>query len=217
GRPDGGAGAGAAGDQHVRRGDPGADRARCLRLARDARLGRGPGPGDGRGPRRAGRAACRDGPCRRRSGGRLPQRCAVGRRARRAVPRVPHRSRSRQLRSIRILVSGCAPSMTPSIDLDPPPSLSEPATLLVAIVNYRTADLTIDCLRSLAVAVVPPVSARVVVADCASGDGSAARIGAAIHENGWGGWASVVPLPRNGGFAYGTNALIRPALQSPTP
>src|SRR4051794_8437505 len=86
--------------------------------------------------------------------------------------------------------------------------------LLIVIVNYRTADLTIDCLRSLApeLADWPDTSARVVVTDNLSGDGSIERVGEAIRANGWSDWATTMPLAQNGGFAYGNNAAIRPAL-----
>jgi GT2 family glycosyltransferase len=89
--------------------------------------------------------------------------------------------------------------------------------VLIVIVNYRTAGLTVDCLRSLEPEVGSVPGARVVVTDNASGDGSAVRIGAAVRENGWEGWASVVPLATNGGFAFGNNAAIRPALASNDP
>ena len=89
--------------------------------------------------------------------------------------------------------------------------------LLVVIVNYRTAQLTIDCLRSLApqVPLLPPT--RVVVTDNASGDDSVDRLTAAVAENGWGAWCTIMPLPRNGGFAWGNNEAIRPALQRTDP
>ena len=85
--------------------------------------------------------------------------------------------------------------------------------LLVVIVNYRTPDLTIDCLRSLApeVAAVPG-GARVVVTDNLSPDDSVARLRRAIDDNNWATWATLMPLPANGGFAYGNNAAIRPHL-----
>jgi hypothetical protein len=89
--------------------------------------------------------------------------------------------------------------------------------LLVVIVNYRTAGLTIDCLRSLDSEVRSLPGTRVIVTDNASGDGSVEKIQAAIETEGWGDWASLQPLERNGGFAYGNNAAIRPALQSPNP
>ena len=85
--------------------------------------------------------------------------------------------------------------------------------LLIVIVNYRSADLTIDCLRSLA----PEVASlgegvRTVVTDNQSPDDSVTRLAAAIDSNGWSAWASLQPLARNGGFAYGNNAAIAPAL-----
>ena len=90
--------------------------------------------------------------------------------------------------------------------------------LLIVIVNYRTAQLTIDCLGSLAPEIAGlPAGTRVVVTDNASGDDSVERLAAAIRERGWGAWATVTPLPRNGGFAWGNNEAIRPALQSGDP
>lgn len=87
------------------------------------------------------------------------------------------------------------------------------ARLLVAIVNYRTPELTIACLRSLAPEVERTRSTRVVVADNASGDESVERIARAIEAEGWSEWASLLPLERNGGFAFGNNAVIAPALR----
>src|SRR4028118_942340 len=94
---------------------------------------------------------------------------------------------------------------------------NHPYPLLVVIVNYRTSSLTIDCLRSLVSEVPSLPGMRVVVGDNASGDGSAEQIPAAIASEGWSEWASFVPLDRNGGFAFGNNALIRPVLQSTNP
>lgn len=54
----------------------------------------------------------------------------------------------------------------------------------------------------------------VVVTDNDSGDGSADKISAAIENEAWHDWARVMPLPRNGGFAYGNNAGIREALKA---
>ena len=84
--------------------------------------------------------------------------------------------------------------------------------LLIVIVNYRTAGLTVDCLHSLATEVAGMPGTKVVVTDNASGDDSVSRLQAALEENGWSGWASVQPLEHNGGFASGNNAAIRPAL-----
>lgn len=98
--------------------------------------------------------------------------------------------------------------------------------LLVVIVNYRTPSLTIDCLRSLVGEVRAlrgkPLAASlpntyVVVTDNASCDGSVEQITAAIQTEGWGDWASVMPLEHNGGYAFGNNAAIARALQSTNP
>lgn len=86
--------------------------------------------------------------------------------------------------------------------------------LLIVIVNYRTASLTVDCLRSLSSQIRDDM--RVVVTDCLSGDDSVHKIAAAIEQNRWQ-WATLMPLGRNGGFAYGNNAAIRPALASDDP
>jgi len=84
--------------------------------------------------------------------------------------------------------------------------------LLIVILNYRSASLCIDCLASLKPEVAANPGARVVVTDAPSGDDSVARIGAAIAEHAWADWCTLVPLARNGGFAYGNNEAIRPAL-----
>jgi hypothetical protein len=95
--------------------------------------------------------------------------------------------------------------------------LNNPIPLLVVIVNYRTPALTIDSLRSLVGEVQSLPGTRVVVTDNKSGDGSVEQIKNAIETEGWGEWATLMPLDLNGGFAYGNNAAIRPALQSTNP
>src|SRR5262245_7797137 len=89
--------------------------------------------------------------------------------------------------------------------------------LLIVIVNYRSAGLALDCLGSLRDEVGTVGTTRVVVTDNASCDDSVARIGAAVEGNGWGGWATIQALERNGGFAAGNNAAIRPALAGADP
>src|SRR5258706_2309114 len=89
--------------------------------------------------------------------------------------------------------------------------------LLVVIVNYRTADLTIDCLRSLRDEIAAIRGSRVEVVAAASGDGSVQGIGAAIAANDWGGWATLRVLNTNRGFSAGNNAAVRPALAADDP
>lgn len=86
--------------------------------------------------------------------------------------------------------------------------------LLIVIVNYRTAGLTIGALESLE-GEVGPLDARVVVVDGCSGDGSAETLAEEVRRRGWSAWARVMPLQENRGFAFGNNAAIRPALLEP--
>jgi len=82
-----------------------------------------------------------------------------------------------------------------------------PSELAVILLNYRTPDLTLSCLASLAGEAGD--QAQVVIVDNDSGDGSAARFEAEIDKQGWGSWARVVRSPSNGGFAAGNNIGIR--------
>lgn len=94
--------------------------------------------------------------------------------------------------------------------------MSAPDSILVVIVNYRSAQLVIDCLRSLRAEkseVEYPVHALVV--DNASGDDSIEQLGSAIQANGWSGWVELQLDHANGGFAAGNNAAIRVALAGP--
>ena len=81
--------------------------------------------------------------------------------------------------------------------------------VVIAIVNYCTADLTINCLRSIHKLANEYADARVVIADNNSPDGSGQIIADAIESEGWSDWAAVRFQPRNGGFAYGNNQIIR--------
>lgn len=83
------------------------------------------------------------------------------------------------------------------------------ASVAIALVNYCTRDLTVDCLRSLESEIAQWPGCEVVVADNASPDGSGAEIAQAIEDNGWSRWARLLPQPKNGGFSYGNNAVIR--------
>jgi len=81
--------------------------------------------------------------------------------------------------------------------------------LAVVIVNYRTAGLVEDCLRSLAPEVASLPGTRVVVVDNASGDGSAERLAEAVERAGYGGWVTLLALVENRGFSAGNNAGLR--------
>lgn len=91
------------------------------------------------------------------------------------------------------------------------------SSLLIVTVNFRTADLAIKCLNSVAEERAQLPDTTMVIVDNDSGDGSFEQIGQAIKDNDWGDWASIVEAGKNGGFSYGNNVAVRPALQSDTP
>ncbi len=89
--------------------------------------------------------------------------------------------------------------------------------LLVVIVNFRVADLTIDCLRSAAAEISQTPEIRVEVCENGTGDSSAERIQKAIADNGWTAWCSLTAISPNLGFTGGNNAILRPAMRSNDP
>lgn len=89
--------------------------------------------------------------------------------------------------------------------------------LLVVIVNYRVADLTIDCLRSIAAEINSVPDTRVAVCENGTGDDSAGRIQKAITDNDWTSWCELTAVSPNLGFTGGNNVILRPALQSADP
>lgn len=87
--------------------------------------------------------------------------------------------------------------------------------VLVVIVNYKTADLTIDCLKSLAPEIARVPGAHCVVADNKSPDDSAAVLAQKIPELGFSSWCDFAALDHNGGFAYGNNEAIKRIADKP--
>jgi GT2 family glycosyltransferase len=91
------------------------------------------------------------------------------------------------------------------------------ASICVVIVNYRTPELCLDCLRSLEQERRSLPGLRVHLVDNCSGDHSVDVLRAGIDANHWSDWVVLLPQDRNGGFAFGNNAGIRPALFSEDP
>ena len=89
--------------------------------------------------------------------------------------------------------------------------------LLIAIASYRVTDLTIDCLRSLSREIDRVPGTKVAVCENGTGGDAANRLRGAIEENGWNSWVEVIEVYPNRGFTGGTNAVIRPALESDDP
>jgi N-acetylglucosaminyl-diphospho-decaprenol L-rhamnosyltransferase len=103
------------------------------------------------------------------------------------------------------------------MDLREPNAGSPKVKLLVVILNYKVADLTIDCLRSLSRELPDLAHSRAVVVENGSGDDSAERLRQAIAEHAWDAWVELVPLPLNRGFTGGNNFIIRRAISSSDP
>lgn len=84
--------------------------------------------------------------------------------------------------------------------------------LQTIIVNYRTPELVVDCLRSLAGQIRDVAGGEVVVVEGGSGDASAAVLAEAIQREGWQSWAHLVVSQENRGFAGANNVALRRAL-----
>lgn len=104
---------------------------------------------------------------------------------------------------------------------EPVIAFADGCSLLVIIVSYRTAQLSIDSLAALEQEVRARTDAgqvtRVVVVDNDSGDQSDEKIAAAIAGNGWQSWALLVASKHNGGYAFGNNLAVRASLQAKRP
>jgi N-acetylglucosaminyl-diphospho-decaprenol L-rhamnosyltransferase len=94
-----------------------------------------------------------------------------------------------------------------------------PARLLdvaVIIVTYKSAQLTIENLKSLlGERSAPGLHVRAIVVDNASGD--LPEIARAVENCDWSSWVTFVAAPKNGGFAYGNNRGIERAYASGDP
>lgn len=92
------------------------------------------------------------------------------------------------------------------------------ATVAVVIVNYRTADLTAVCLKSLRGEKAIFRNLQVVLVDGGSADHSAETLARLITAPEYTNWVSFLPLELNGGFGWANNqAILNLARQSEPP
>lgn len=91
------------------------------------------------------------------------------------------------------------------------------ADLLVVIVNYRSAELALDCLASLEPEVRARPGTHVAIVENESGADQWERLDTETRRRGWGSWVTLMAAGRNGGFAAGNNVAIRWALGWPEP
>jgi GT2 family glycosyltransferase len=91
--------------------------------------------------------------------------------------------------------------------------------LLAIVVNYRTAPMTLDAVRTLLAALEDVPDAEIVVVDNDSQDGSFETMSRGVATLVRPGTAPVhvIASGRNGGFAYGVNVGVRYGLQSEAP
>lgn len=87
----------------------------------------------------------------------------------------------------------------------------------VVILNYRTPEMSLDAVRSIADEMRSVPGRQAVVVDGGSGDDSARLIAEGIEREGLGDYARLLALEENRGFAFGNNAAIREALARPQP
>ncbi|MFK8004042.1 MAG: glycosyltransferase family 2 protein [Polyangiales bacterium] len=89
--------------------------------------------------------------------------------------------------------------------------------LLCVILNYRTADMTLEAAESARKALALVDGDHLIhIVDNDSGDGSFEKISAAVAERGWP-KVRVSQSGKNGGFGAGNNFAIRKALASDDP
>ena len=90
------------------------------------------------------------------------------------------------------------------------------SNVVVVIVTYKSAQLTINCLRSLELERARSrCNIHVIVVDNASGD--IEQIAAFTATQDWSSWLTLIAAPVNGGFAYGNNIGIKRAHELTSP
>jgi GT2 family glycosyltransferase len=88
--------------------------------------------------------------------------------------------------------------------------------LLVIIVNYRHADMTVGAVKSV-LTELEGIDSRVVIVENGSGDGSLEKLQRAVIDQAWTGRVFVVDSGKNGGFGFGVNRGFRFGLEQSEP
>ena len=81
--------------------------------------------------------------------------------------------------------------------------------LLTILLNYKTADMTVDAAKTALRELEPVGDYHLAIVDNDSQDGSFEALSRAKEENGWGERVSVHQTGHNGGFGFGNNYAIR--------
>ncbi|MCZ7679544.1 MAG: glycosyltransferase [Sandaracinaceae bacterium] len=88
--------------------------------------------------------------------------------------------------------------------------------VLCVVLNYRTAEMTLEAVRAARRALEPVATHRIDLVDNDSRDGSEEVLRAAVLREGWDD-VEVLQTGHNGGFGFGNNYAIRRALCSEDP
>src|SRR5262245_15156627 len=90
-----------------------------------------------------------------------------------------------------------------------------PNRLLIVIVNYKTAHLSLACLRSLELELRSLRGVHVALVENASGEDPVLR--EALRADEWENWVTLLIAKDNRGFGAGNNVAIKSALASGIP
>lgn len=89
--------------------------------------------------------------------------------------------------------------------------------VVAIIVNYRTADTTVEAVTAVLGELRELENSRVIVVDNDSRDGSFEKLDRVFADPSWANRVSVVDSKHNGGYGYGINVGVRRALALPDP
>lgn len=81
-------------------------------------------------------------------------------------------------------------------------------SLATIVLNYRTPQMTIECLETAIPEHEAIGGSHIIVVDNCSGDDSVERIETAVRDRHWGHLVRVIASPVNGGFAAGNNVAL---------
>lgn len=90
--------------------------------------------------------------------------------------------------------------------------MSQPR-LLCVILNYRTAEMTLEAVEAALIA-MRDIDGEITIVDNDSGDGSYEKLGAEVAARGWSARVRILQSGHNGGFGAGNNFAIRAGMRN---
>lgn len=95
--------------------------------------------------------------------------------------------------------------------------MTNPSSIAVVVVNFRTPHYAIDCVRSLVQERTDIPDLEVLLIDNASGDGSADIMRAGLADLIEDGFVELMPLEINGGFGWANNQAVLKLMERAVP